>query len=259
MNPPFVPFSPEELACLRDHGVVLFADRVIFDAQAPMNGDRIAEIQSLCAGPLPPDLLALWSLTAGGRLDYDLSLPIDGNMQPMSWAELFWDGSDGYRDLEGWIEHEQELAEEAASEAGLTWDGRLTHLPFGGFEYLERIYAVVEPGSAHGSIVAWRQGLPPAWTFQQHEDAACTVALNLRAAFAALHLVEDPSAPVSDYFTGQSLIDYLEQRCETHGLERRPGLPSSRLGRLASRADGRYLAPRSGRHPRGIAPLRGHR
>ena len=212
-------FSAEELATLRAHGVVLFAERVIFEAQPPMPEERIAAVEALCAGPLPEALASLWRETAGGRLDYDLALPMGGNVEAVSWSELFWDGSDGYRDLQGWIAHEQELAEEAADEDGRAWSGRLTHLPFGGFEYLDRIYAVVEPGPEHGSIVAWKHGLPPAWTHALHEDSVSTVAPDLRGAFAALHLDEDPLAPTGDYFSGQALLEYLDDRHEAHGLD----------------------------------------
>ncbi|MDH6590820.1 hypothetical protein M2165_000709 [Variovorax sp. TBS-050B] len=219
MHPDAIRFSPEELATLRAHGVVLFAERVIFEAQPPMPEARIAAIEALCAGPLPEALAALWRQTAGGRLDYDLSLPMGGNIEAVSWSELFWDGSDGYRDLQGWIAHEQELAEEAADDDGRDWSGKLTHLPFGGFEYLDRIYAVVEPGPAHGSIVAWKHGLPPAWTHALHEDSVSTIAPDLRGAFAALHLDEDPLAPTDDYYSGQALLEYLDDRHEAHGLD----------------------------------------
>jgi len=214
-----VQFSLEELAILREHGVVLFADRVIFDAQPPMPTQQIAAIQALCAGPIPQPLVELWRQTAGGRLDYDLSLLMNGNVESVSWSELFWDGSDGYRDLQGWIEFEQELAEEAAKTEGRLWSGKLTHLPFGGFEYLDRVYAVVEPGPEHGHIVAWKQGLPPAWTHALHEDGLSTIAPGLQGAFAALHLDEDPLAPTGDYFSGQTLLQYLDDRHQDHGLD----------------------------------------
>jgi hypothetical protein len=212
-------FSAAELERLRAHGIVLFADRVIFEAQPPMTAGQIAEVQAACAGPIPSALVALWQQTAGGSLDYDLTLSMNGNEEAISWNELFFHGSTGYRDLPGWIAHEQECAEEAAVEAGHAWSGRLTHLPFGGFEYLDRIYAVVEPGASHGQIVAWKQGLPPAWTHRLHEDGISPIAPDLRAAFAALHLNEDPLAPSGDYFSGQTLIEYLDERHETHGLD----------------------------------------
>lgn len=212
-------FTPDELSTLREHGVVLFADRVIFDAQPPMPQQQIDAVQALCEGSLPEALVALWQQTAGGRLDYDLSLDMNGNLEGISWNELFWDGSDGYHDLQGWIEHEQELAEDAAEESGAPWSGKLTHLPFGGFEYTDRIYAVVEPGAEHGHIVAWKKGLPPAWTHALHEDSVSTIAPDLHGAFAALHLDEDPLAPAGDYFSGQTLLEYLDDRHQDHGLD----------------------------------------
>jgi hypothetical protein len=214
-----IQFSPDEISTLRTHGVVLFADRVIFDAQPPMPAQQIAAVQALCAGPIPETLVALWRQTAGGRLDYDLTLPMNGNVEGISWSELFWDGSDGYRDLQGWIEHEQEQAREAAADGGAPWSGKITHLPFGGFEYRDRVYAVVDPGAAHGQIVAWKQGLPPAWTHALHEDGLSTIAPDLHGAFAALHLDEDPLAPTSDYFSGQTLLEYLDDRHQEHGLD----------------------------------------
>lgn len=212
-------FSPAELATLREHGIVLFANRVIFDAQPPMAVEQIAAVQAQCAGPIPQPLLALWQHTAGGRLDYDLTLAMDGNQEAISWSELFFHDSEGYHDLPGWIAHEQEIAEEAAVEAGHAHSGLLTHLPIGGFEYLDRIYVVVEAGAEHGQVIAWKQGLPPAWTHRLHEDGISPIAADLYGAFAALHLNEDPLAPAGDYFSGQALIEHLDDRHEEHGLD----------------------------------------
>lgn len=69
-------FSPAELEVLAAHGIVLFADRVIFDAQPPMPAARMAEVERQCQGPLPPGLRELWSTTAGGSLDYGLSVEL---------------------------------------------------------------------------------------------------------------------------------------------------------------------------------------
>ncbi|WP_077000404.1 SMI1/KNR4 family protein [Variovorax sp. KK3] len=211
-------FADDELATLREHGIVLFAGRVIFDAQPPMTVEQISAVQALCAGPIPPELTALWQRTAGGRIDYDLHLRMNGSEEAVSWGELFWNGSDGYHDLQGWIAHEQESAREAAASRGEPWDGLLTALPFGGFEYSDRIYTVVEPGADHGHVLAWKQGLPDAWAHAMHEDGLTTVAHDLPAAFAALRLDEDPLEPAGDYFTGQSLLEFLDERHEDHGL-----------------------------------------
>jgi hypothetical protein len=211
-------FADDELAMLREHGIVLFAERVIFDARPPMPAEQIAAVQAACAGPIPPELLALWQQTAGGRIDYDLYLHMNGNEEAVNWSELFCNGSDTYHDLQGWIEHEQEGAEEAAKAHGQTWDGKLTALPFGGFEYIDRIYAVVEPGADYGHVLAWKQGLPEAWAHEMHEDGLTTLAHDLYAAFATLHLDEDPLEPAGEYFTGQALLAYLDERHEAHAL-----------------------------------------
>ncbi|MBT2302915.1 SMI1/KNR4 family protein [Variovorax paradoxus] len=211
-------FADDELALLREHGIVLFAERVIFDARPPMPFEQIAAVQALCAGPIPPELVALWQQTAGGRIDYDLHLRMNGNEEAVSWSELFWNGSDGYHDLQGWIDHERQVAQEAAAASDQSWDGKLTTLPFGGFEHSDRIYAVVEPGADYGHVLAWKQGLPEAWAHALHEDGLTTVAHDLPAAFAVLHLDEDPLEPAGDYFTGQAVLEYLDERHETHGL-----------------------------------------
>jgi hypothetical protein len=212
-------FGDEELALLRTHGIVLFAKRVIFDAQPPMAADRIEAVQALCAGPLPPELLALWRVTAGGRMDYDLHLHMNGNEESLNWSALFWNGGDTEHSLQGCIDHEIEGASEAAREGGHAWDGKLTLLPFGGFEDCDRVYAVVEPGPDYGHVLAWKQGLPSAWPHEMHEDGMTTVAQDLCAAFEALRLDEDPLEPAGDYFTGQALLAYLDERHQAHGLE----------------------------------------
>ncbi len=212
-------FTTDERATLRAHGIVLFAQRVIFDAQPPMPQAQIDAVQALCAGPLPPGLLALWRETAGGQLDYDLRLRMGGNDEAISWTELFWNGSSGYHDLQGWIDHELELAQEAADENGVPWAGRLSYLPIGGFEYLDRIYVVVDAlHPANGSVLAWKKGLPPAWQHRLHADSMATLADGVERAFAALHLDEDPLAPTGDHFSGQALLEYLDERHESHGL-----------------------------------------
>ncbi|MBS0426757.1 MAG: SMI1/KNR4 family protein [Proteobacteria bacterium] len=212
-------FTADERTTLRAHGIVLFAQRVIFDARPPMPQAQIDAVQALCAGPLTAGLLALWRETAGGQLDYDLRLRMGGNEEAVSWSELFWNGSDGYRDLQGWIDHELELAEEAAEEDGAEWDGKLSYLPIGGFEYLDRIYVIVDAlHPANGTVLAWKKGLPAAWQHRLHEDSLATLADSVEGAFAALHLDEDPLAPTGDHFSGQALLEYLDERHESHGL-----------------------------------------
>lgn len=207
-------FSADEIQSLRQHGIALFADRVLIEVQPPMSEARIDEIEAICAGPLPQALRELWRLTAGGELAYDLHAQMDGNEEALSWSELFYDGSDQYRDLAGWIEHEQECAEEAAEESGESWDGKLRYLPIGGFEYCDRIYVYLGPGAQAGGIVAWKQGLP-GWTHALQQDGIATIADDLRGAFAELCLEEDPEDPDS---TGIRVLEYLDERVADHGM-----------------------------------------
>ena len=211
-------FSDAECDILRRHGIVLWGGRVVFDAQPPMDDAAIAAVQAQCAGPIPSPLLSLWKTTAGGRLDYDLTVSMEGQQEAISFTELFYDGSNGYHDLAGWIEHERELAEEAAAEDGRPFDGRLTWLPIGGFEYLNRVYVCTLEGPEHGEVLAWKQGLPPAWRHRLHVDAVATVAPDLEAAFARLKLFVDPLQPDDEFFTGSELLEYLQERVESHGL-----------------------------------------
>ncbi|WP_336669806.1 hypothetical protein [Tsukamurella sp. USMM236] len=212
-----VVFSPGEQADLRAHGIVLFEGRVIFDARPPMTDRELEVVQSVCAGPLPDGLRALWRTTAGGRLDYDLPLTMAGNAESFAWSELFYNGSDGYYDLQGWIDHELEITYEVteAQQSGTLLD----FLPFGGSNYYARVYAIVAPDHpARGGVIAWQEALPPAWRHRLHEDAVATVASTVEAAFAALHLAEDPLAPVDEFFTGQALLEYVDERHVEHGL-----------------------------------------
>ena len=216
-------FTVAERIALREHGIELFADRVIFDAQPPMSEAAIAAVQDVCAGPLPPALLALWRQTAGGRLAYDLSIAVDTDDGPrieaISWCELSYNGNGRYRDLQGWIEHELELAEAMAEDEGCDWNGKLDCLPFGGFEYCDRIYAVTAPDAPdRGGIVAWKMGLPPAWTPAPTEDVATTFAPDLPSAFTMLALHQDPLAPDDDIHVGLDLLEYLDRRRQQHGM-----------------------------------------
>lgn len=209
--------EPDLLAA---HGIVVWNDRVIFEAQPPIDDAELNWISERCAGPLPTALVALWRRTAGGALDYDLPLAMNGRREAISWGELFFTGSSGYRDLRGWIEHEFELLSEAAAERGAAAQDKLDYLPIGGFEYCDRIYVVVKPGPEYGHVLAWKQGLPPAWSHHLHEDAVATVAPTLEAAFAALQLQYDPLARPPNQYTGETLLAYLDERVESHGLGR---------------------------------------
>jgi len=212
-------FSDEELAQLRAHGIVLFADRVIFDAQPPMRPAEIGAVRDRVGGQFPPALIALWETTAGGRLDYDLRVSMHGRDEAVSWCELFYNGSDGYRDLAGWIDHERECAQQGADERREAWNGRLFALPFGGFEYCDRVYVVIAPeADDHGHVLAWKMGLPPAWKGAMHADGLGLIATDLHAAFRALRLDADPLEPTSDYEAGSDCLDYIDRRRDDFGM-----------------------------------------
>ncbi|GAA2658752.1 SMI1/KNR4 family protein [Paractinoplanes durhamensis] len=162
----------------------------MLDAQPPADDETLASVASRCAGPLPAGLVELWRATFGGRLDYDLDAPV-------SVAELFHPDSDGYQDLWGWIEQECELA--AAHIPG--WDGRLTHLPIGGFEYLDRIYVHTAAGPGHGAVVYWQQGLAG--------DRTGPLAASIHDLFDRLGLERDPWA-TDEAGSGDALRDAVD-------------------------------------------------
>ncbi|MBX9693854.1 MAG: SMI1/KNR4 family protein [Cyanobacteria bacterium] len=211
-------FTELELATLREHGIVIFAQRVIFEAQPPMPAEDLIAIREVCSGDIPKPLTDLWLTTAGGRLDYDLTVKMQGQEEAISFCELFYKDSNGYHTLQGWMEHEANLSAEAAEENGAEWDGLLRYLPFGGFEYCDRVYVRVETGPKYGEVIAWKMGLPAAWTHCLHQDSVSAIGTDLYEAFQNLVLHCDPMNPTDTYFAGQRLFEYLDDRVENHGL-----------------------------------------
>lgn len=212
-------FTAEELETLLSHRILFFADRVIFDAQPPLSSEDLAAVEAKCSGKIPPALSTLWSKTAGGSIAYNLKIDLNDREEAISWTELFYTGSKHYKDLNAWIDHELELSKDAAEENGTKWSGKLDYLPFGGFEYCDRIYAVVTPGANYGKIVAWKQGLPPAWTDCLHEDISVGFANDLYEAFTELYVEEDPRDKNARYAMGKELMEYLNE-CVEAGLSR---------------------------------------
>lgn len=180
-------FPERERAVLGEAGIAVFAGRLVLDSQPPIDATALDAVAARCAGPLPDQLIALWRTAFGGRLDYDLRADLDGQDVPVSFTELFYPGSGDYHDLWGWIDHECELAEEHLPD----WPGRLVHLPIGGFEYLDRVYVHTATGPDHGSVMCWRQGLPPGWELRTG-DRAARLADDLHALFGLLILEQDP-------------------------------------------------------------------
>jgi hypothetical protein len=166
-------------------GIAVFADRLILGARPPIDDETLEAVAARCAGPVPEALAALWRVSFGGRIDYQL----DGQI---SFTELFWPGSDGYHDLWGWIDHEQQ-------------PGKLRFLPFGGFEYLDRLYVDTETGR----VVYWQQGLPPGRELTEG-DRADGLAVDVRALFGQLALEDDPWAD-GDADAGLELRDTIDE------------------------------------------------
>lgn len=196
--------SEDERRVAAEAGIVLFRDRLILRPQPPIEDAVLAAVAERCAGPLPAPLVALWRATFGGRLDYDLQVDVGGHEEALSVRELFYPDSDGYCDLWGWIEHEEELLRQARPD----WSGGLDAVPFGGFEYLDRVYVRTAPGPEYGAVVAWRQGLPPGWELTAG-DWAGNVAGSLHDLFDRLVLERDPWND-DDAASGAELVEAIE-------------------------------------------------
>jgi hypothetical protein len=210
--------SDDDWEQLRTHRIVSFADRVIFDAEPPIDAAVLASVQERCAGPIPQPLIDLWSVTAGGLVDYDVTAFIGGANRSFSWVELFFRGASTYYDLDGWIDHELELARQSAVESGRVTRDVVEWLPIGGFEYLDRAYVRVAQDDQHGSVLVWMHGLPPTWEGYLHEDSAALFAPSLPDAFARFHLAEHPITGVGPYRRGLELLGFVETRVAQHGL-----------------------------------------
>lgn len=237
-------FTVEERAALQRARIVVFADRIITQAQPPITDVQLVRLVELCAAPLPPDLLELWSLCFGGLVDYDVAVRFGDHVAGFSFRELFFPGSDHYRDLDGWIEAQRDYEEEAAEEAGEAHDGRLRYLPIGGFEYLDRLFLDVTGGPTHGEAVAWMQGLPGAWRLRLNQDSSAGAAPSLSAFFGTLVLEDDPFAPTTEFPSGQEMLEAIDALAQDgpHGASAaeilRDLVRSSVLDPAAAVADG---------------------
>jgi hypothetical protein len=217
-------FTDDERAILRAHELAVYRDKLILEAQPPISDDALTKVGRFVAGSVPDDLTALWRTAFGGALDYDLQVAFGEHEYSTSFSELFYPESSQYRDLFGWIEHELELASEAAENDAVEHDAddeeegasddradddrddsadgeparveRLTHLPFGGFEYLERMYCVTS-GPELGSVYLWARALPPAWR-ELTEDSVVQVSASVAELFDQLSLDDDPWSELAD-------------------------------------------------------------
>lgn len=206
----------------RRAGIVLFEDRVIFQARPPVTDQEIARIEEKLSGPVPPDLKALWKLCYGGRVDYDLDVAYGAEKEHIhhfSFSEIFFPGSQSYRDLDGWIEHEQDCVAEAEGEDALSSACRLDFLPFGGFEYLERLYVRVD-SEDYGAVYAYSEGIPEAWALRLHQASVTRLAGSLRAFFGQLHLRSDPlTADPESYACGLEALEAIEDAAGRDALD----------------------------------------
>ncbi|MFG1993804.1 SMI1/KNR4 family protein [Actinoplanes sp. NPDC048988] len=178
---PAAALSGDERRAAAEAGIAVYAGRLILDARPPVTDAVLAAVAEHCAGPLPAPLADLWRISFGGSLHYDLRAEFGENEVALSLRELFYPDSDDYQDLWGWIEHERELIGGA----------RLSYLPFGGFEYLDRVYVGTADGPGHGTVVWWQQGLPAGWELIEG-DRAAPLAADLPALFDRLVLERDP-------------------------------------------------------------------
>lgn len=189
------PLTGDDLRIAGAAGIAVFENRLILDAQPPIDDDTLRAVAARCTGTLPPGLVTLWRTTFGGRIDYR---PGD----QLSFTELFYPDSDGYQDLWGWIDHEAETS----------GTDRLRFLPFGGFEYLDRLYVDTAPGPEHGAVVYWQQGLPPGWELIE-DDRAGAFAAGVPELFRRLALEDDPWGD-EGAGTGSELRDAVDELAE---------------------------------------------
>jgi hypothetical protein len=183
--------------------IALFEDRLILDPRPPVTDAELADVARRCGRPVPAGLIDLWRVSFGGHIDYDLRVDFDGEIASFSFTELFYPGSKHYHDLPGWIDHERGIAEEHGRPAG----GPLRYLPFGGFEYLDRVYVGLDEGPDSGAVFAWMQALPPAWKRAPSQDSVARIADDVPAFFRLLTLEHDPFAPdVDSYAAGQEMV-----------------------------------------------------
>lgn len=204
-----VKFTGKEVKFLRQMGIAVYRNKIILDAQSPISASQLAAVEDQVDGELPRELIEMWKSSFGGSLDYDYQVEFGTYLYSASLRELFYFESDHYRDLEGWIDHELELAQETAEDNEEAIPERIQYLPFAGFEYLERFYVSLSPDQ-FGKVVIYVQGIP--WKGRLNEDSAATVAESVNELFDQLSLDEDPfDNPVNIDSTGKSMVEHIQR------------------------------------------------
>lgn len=178
-----IEFTDIERELMDKHRLAIFEDRLILDAQPPIDNETIHKIEQHLSGPIPEELLELWKVSFGGELDYNLHLIHEGEPVEISLDQLFYPQSNHYFDLWGWINFKIEWHREQAEEIGSKFVDKLDYLPFAGYDELIRCYLCVRPGEDYGKVVFWMMG--DLWL---HPERKGEVASNLREAFSRLSL-----------------------------------------------------------------------
>lgn len=193
-------FTKAEQKALATAKVAVWEDRIICNAQPPITARQLKAVESKCVGKLPKDLVSLWKTAFGGELAYDLRVvPLDGTGEiSVSFSELFFPGSNHYRDLDGWIEHEKELRDDVVPP--------LAMLPIGGAEFYSRVYVNTGNTDPYGSVWSYVQGIAIG-QFGTRQDSIAHLAPSLRALWKELSLNVDPRSSVDA--TGTALLDRI--------------------------------------------------
>ena len=216
MPDPIVHFSNAEIELLRELEIAVFRNKIITDAQPPITDSQRNELEQLIQGSVPPELMDLWNTAFGGAVDYDYEVMFGDHLFSASFRELYYPNSQHYHDLYGWIDHELELAQDAAKENSMPLPKQSDFLPFGGFEYLERFYTSQRPED-YGSVLVYAQGIP--WKGSLNQNSVATVASSVAELFDQLCLNEDPFDEDSDeYGGGQEMA-----RADSGDRRRSPG------------------------------------
>ena len=69
-----IEFTDIERELMDKHRLAIFEDRLILDAQPPIDNETIHKIEQHLSGPIPEELLELWKVSFGGELDYNCTL-----------------------------------------------------------------------------------------------------------------------------------------------------------------------------------------
>ena len=83
-------FTKKEQATLRQHGLAVYRDKIITEAQPPITDEQIAAVEAKLTQPIPDELLALWRTSFGGSLDYVLNASFGEHRYSASFRELYW-------------------------------------------------------------------------------------------------------------------------------------------------------------------------